>query len=69
MPANLYYQGRVHHVGAHAALEDEMCRFTHDWDRAKDGSPNRIDALVFALTDLAGKGLAKARVPKLTRRL
>lgn len=69
MPANLYYQGRVHHAGALPALEDEMCRFTPDWDRARDGSPNRIDALVFALTDLASTGQSRTRVPRFTRRL
>ena len=26
--AALYEQGRVHHVGCHAALEDQMCTFT-----------------------------------------
>ncbi|MGB0908317.1 MAG: terminase large subunit domain-containing protein [Maricaulaceae bacterium] len=69
MPANLYYQGRVHHAGALPALEDEMCRFTPDWDRAKDGSPNRIDALVFALTDLASTRSRAGSLPTLTRRL
>lgn len=45
--AALYEQGRVHHVGGYPALEDEMTGF--------DGtgpSPNRMDALVWALTDL-----------------
>ena len=32
--AALYEQGRVHHVGAFAALEDQMCGFTADFDRA-----------------------------------
>jgi phage terminase large subunit-like protein len=43
----LYEQGRVHHVGSFAKLEDEMCEY--------DGhgkSPNRLDWLVWALTDL-----------------
>jgi len=43
----LYEQARVHHVGSFAALEDEMC----SWVPGED-SPNRIDALVQALTDL-----------------
>ncbi|MEM0943585.1 MAG: terminase family protein [Pseudomonadota bacterium] len=47
--AALYEQGRVHHVGALTALEDQMTRFT---GRAGEKSPDRLDALVWALTDL-----------------
>ena len=32
--AALYEQGRVHHVGAFPLLEDQMCAFTSDFDRA-----------------------------------
>ena len=47
--AALYEQGRVHHVGAFAKLEDEMCT----WSALEnDPSPNRMDALVWALTEL-----------------
>lgn len=46
--AALYEQGRVHHVGAFPDLEDQMCSF--EGDGAK--SPDRLDALVWALTDL-----------------
>ncbi len=50
----LYEQGRVHHVGAFPVLEDQMCAFTSDFDRARAGySPDRMDALVWALTELA----------------
>ncbi|MCA8900275.1 MAG: DNA-packaging protein [Hyphomonas sp.] len=44
--ATLYQQGRVHHAGTLADLEDEMCRFG-----AADfaGSPDRVDALVWAI--------------------
>lgn len=49
----LYEQGRVHHVGAFAQLEDQMCAFTPDFDRKTAGySPDRMDALVWALTEL-----------------
>jgi predicted phage terminase large subunit-like protein len=44
----LYEQGRVSHVGALEVLEDEMCSFSQG---AAD-SPDRLDALVYALTDL-----------------
>jgi len=52
----LYEQGKVHHVGYLRAvsdkspglLEDEMC----GWVPGMSKSPNRLDALVWALTDL-----------------
>lgn len=43
----LYEQGKVKHVGAFPKLEDEMC----EWEPGMD-SPNRLDALVWALTEL-----------------
>jgi len=49
----LYEQGRVHHIGSFPRLEDQMCAFTTDFDRARAGySPDRIDALVWGLTEL-----------------
>ena len=50
--AALYEQGRVHHVGRFSALEDQMCEFTPDKPRARGQSPDRVDALVWAITDL-----------------
>lgn len=47
--AALYEQGRVSHVGAFPALEDQMCAFTPD----APGSPDRVDALVYAIAELA----------------
>lgn len=49
--AALYAEGRVAHVGLHAALEDELCAFGAD-GLAHGHSPDRLDALVWALTDL-----------------
>ena len=49
--AALYAEGRVAHVGTFAALEDQMCAFGSD-GLAKGRSPDRLDALVWALTDL-----------------
>lgn len=43
----LYEDGRVHHVGTFVALEKELC----SW-RPGDPSPNRLDADVWALTEL-----------------
>jgi phage terminase large subunit-like protein len=49
----LYEQGRVSHVGSFPELEDQMCGFTSDFDRSRSGySPDRVDALVWALTEL-----------------
>ena len=49
--AALYEQGRISHVGTLGALEDEMCLFTTHGFQG-EGSPNRTDALVWALTEL-----------------
>lgn len=50
----LYEQGRVHHVGTLPTLEDQMIAFTPERaaDRSDGISPDRVDALVWALTDL-----------------
>ena len=57
----LYEQGRVHHVGTFARLEDQMCAFTVDFDRNEMGySPDRVDALV--LTELMIEGRSERRL-------
>jgi phage terminase large subunit-like protein len=43
-----YEQGRMHHVGFFPELEDEMC----NWVPGVGTSPNRVDALVWAVTEL-----------------
>jgi predicted phage terminase large subunit-like protein len=49
----LYEQGRMHHVGTFPQLEDQMTNFTSDFDRKAAGcSPDRVDALVWAATEL-----------------
>ena len=55
--AALYEQGRVHHVGAFPELEDEMTTWTVD----EPWSPNRLDALVWAITEL---GMTENRAVK-----
>ena len=47
--SSLYEQKRVHHVGLFGELETQMCSFVPDH---LDGSPDRVDALVWALTEL-----------------
>lgn len=49
--AALYEQGRVAHLRHLTALEDQMCHMTPQGYLGK-GSPDRLDALVWALTDL-----------------
>jgi phage terminase large subunit-like protein len=48
----LYEQGRVSHVGGMDALEDQMMQMTLTGYMG-DGSPDRVDALVWALSELA----------------
>src|SRR5436305_13932000 len=53
--AALYEQepGRVFHIGTFPTLEDQMCGFTTDFDRKTAWfSPDRVDALVWAMSDL-----------------
>ena len=59
--AALYEQGRVHHVGALPELEDEMCDFGLT-GLSGGRSPDRLDALVWAITELALAPQAEPRV-------
>ena len=45
----LYEQGKVFHIRPFVDLEDQMCTWTHE----SGESPDRLDALVYALTELA----------------
>lgn len=47
--AALYEQGKVHHVGTLTALEDQMTT----WVPGLSDSPDRVDALVWGVTDAA----------------
>jgi phage terminase large subunit-like protein len=60
--AALYEAGRVHHAGLFAALEDQMCHY--DGSRGAK-SPDRMDALVWALSDLFEGRRANPRIRKL----
>jgi phage terminase large subunit-like protein len=59
--AALYEQGRVRHTGRFAALEDEMCDFAPE-GLSNGRSPDRLDALVWALTELMLGGERKPRI-------
>jgi phage terminase large subunit-like protein len=59
--AALYEQGRVRHAARMPALEDEMCDFGPDGLSA-GRSPDRVDALVWALTELMLKRAGSPRI-------
>jgi phage terminase large subunit-like protein len=48
--AAIYEQKRAHHVGSFPKLEDQMC--SYDPNDESGDSPDRMDALVWALTEL-----------------
>ena len=58
--AALYEQHRAHHVGIFPDLEDQMISYTGERNQA---SPDRMDAMVWALTDLSqSTGQAQWRI-------
>lgn len=57
--AELYERGKVHHVGEFPALEDEMCEYCGYED---EKSPDRMDALVWALTELSRRGTGSSAI-------
>jgi phage terminase large subunit-like protein len=59
--AALYEQGRVKHAGTFAALEDEMCDFGLD-GLSSGRSPDRLDAMVWAVTALSFGARGQPRV-------
>ena len=67
--AALYPQGRIHHIGTFPQLEDQETNFTSDIDRAAAGySPNRVDALVWAFSELLVKPMNGEGIYELYRR-
>jgi phage terminase large subunit-like protein len=51
--AAAYERGAVFHLGAFEKLEDQLCTLTSDFDSRTAGfSPDRADALVWAIADL-----------------
>ena len=59
--AALYEQSRVAHVGAFPELEDQMADFGRD-GLSGNTSPDRVDALVWALSELMLRGGSPPRV-------
>jgi predicted phage terminase large subunit-like protein len=64
----LYEQGRMHHVGTFPQLEDQLTNFTSDFDREAAGySPDRLDAMVWAATELLVEPMASYGIFELYR--
>ncbi len=63
--SSLYEQGRVHHAGIFRDLEDQMCNFFPEGGPKAD---DRVDALVWAITELKEKERPKVRAKSLGRR-
>lgn len=62
--AALYEQGKVTHLRGLGTLEDQMCQMTAQGYAGK-GSPDRVDALVWAITDLILEPAKRWRAPSL----
>ena len=62
--AALYEQGRVGHLRGLQALEEQMCQMTQGGYMGK-GSPDRVDALVWGVTDLVVEPSEKYRRPQM----
>ncbi len=59
--ASLYELGKVSHVGTFTELENQMCAMTVAGYEGDDDSPDRCDALVWALTELFPKLVPKSK--------
>lgn len=60
--AALYEQNKIYHAEPFPELEDQLCSVTVDFDRKEQGwSPDRMDALVWAFTDLFPQMVQKSR--------
>jgi phage terminase large subunit-like protein len=55
--SSLYEQGRVHHVGVFKSLELQLCTWVQG-----DDSPDRLDALVWAITHLKGEAAGGLKI-------
>ena len=62
--AMAYERGLVRHVGSFPMLEDQMCAFGPKRD-PREGSPDRVDALVWAVTELRKGEDARPRVRRI----
>ena len=61
--AALYEQGRVHHLPGLAELEEQMCQVAPQGFQGQ-GSPDRVDALVWALHQLVLDPASRGNLPR-----
>jgi len=54
-----YEQGRCHHVGSFPLLEDQLCTYSSSFMAQ---SPDRLDALVYGVTELDSRSTVNIRV-------
>ena len=57
--ASRYEQGRCHHVGGYSQLEDQLCSYSSTF---MPQSPDRLDALVYAITELDSRSTVNISV-------
>jgi len=62
--SSIYEEGKVSHAGSHPDLEDQLCAMTTK-GFIGEGSPDRADALVWALTELSAKSAREPSVRSL----
>jgi len=63
--ATQYSQERVHHVGSFPQLEDQMTQYTGD---PREDSPDRMDALVWGLTEVLEGSSALAYLAQIQKK-
>jgi phage terminase large subunit-like protein len=65
-PVALHFEtGRAKLAGHFAELEDQMCGLTYAGYEGPGGSPDRADAMVWAMTELFARAPAEPRVRRL----
>lgn len=60
--AALYEQDRVHHIKEFKILEDQMCLFSGETGRSAGDSPDRVDALVWAISFIFDRMTRRRRI-------
>lgn len=58
----MYEQGRIHHVGSFAKLEDQMCAWNPQLSDEEQDSPDRMDALVWGFSSLMLKQFSEITI-------
>jgi phage terminase large subunit-like protein len=66
-PVATYYEARrVHHVGTFGELETQQVTWVPGSEETGEDSPDRVDALVYLVTDLLGGPLVGGGLSSLT---